>query len=572
MLNKKVYDALLTRNIDTLKARLISRRTNDIEQAFKIAFMSFQDLSSPFYIEEMDKAVSRILISLSKKEIIGIETDYDCDGQTSHAVLLKALTKIFDHPREYIKSYIGNRLKDGYGLSENLIEQIKKDKVSLVITADNGSSDEESISRLLQCGIDTIVTDHHIVTVRPPSAYAFINPTRSLLFKDPYIAGCMVAWLLMASLYKYCKNRNIPLGREQIVDLLDYVALGTSADCVDLGLSINNRIVVKYGLKIINQLKRPVWKIFLDQARYKHSLDTESLRFLIAPFLNAASRVGEVFDGLNLLLSDTFEEASIYFSRLKNSNEERKIIQQALNEDAGSIAYTKNQNNNTLCIFLEKGHIGLSGIIASKLVTSFKKPVAILAPSYIPDVLAGSIRSLENIDIKNILDNIAFQHPDLLLKYGGHKKAAGFSIKRANVEDFEILFEESTRCTLVLKDILPISKDTWRTNNDGPLPDRDMTSIQKILQELEPYGEGFEDPIFYDKAVILDIIYSLNKLHVFFRIKIRDKLFRAALFYFQEHTYSPTFKLYDKIIIAYHISAGRYLGEDNLIIKRILKI
>lgn len=227
---------------------------------------SLARLDHPHLMKDMDKAVERIAKAIINKEMIGLETDHDCDGQTSHALLYCAFIDYFNHPSDRIRSYIGHRLNEGYGLSVSVMNRMLADdpRPSLVITADNGSSDEAQIVHLKQAGIDVIVTDHHAIPSEgiPKSAFAVLNPTREDCgYPDPLIAGCMVAWLLMAGVRnELIKLNYLPASAPSLAKLLDYVAVGTIADCVSIARSRNNRAVVNYGLKLINQFSRPCWQ------------------------------------------------------------------------------------------------------------------------------------------------------------------------------------------------------------------------------------------------------------------------------------------------------------------------
>jgi single-stranded-DNA-specific exonuclease len=204
--NQAVFDTLIQNQINPFLAKIIAARPipEHEKQVMGVFNGRLGDLSSPFLLKDMDQAVKRIREAILKKQHIALETDHDCDGQTSHAVLMRALIDVLGHPADHVHSFIGHRMQEGYGLSDALAERILKyePKIDLVITADNGSSDEPRIARLKAAGIEVIVTDHHGIPSEgiPASAYACLNPTREdCEFPDPYIAGCMVACLLYTS-------------------------------------------------------------------------------------------------------------------------------------------------------------------------------------------------------------------------------------------------------------------------------------------------------------------------------------------------------------------------------------
>jgi single-stranded-DNA-specific exonuclease len=294
VLNSQVYNNLIAQNYDPFLAKIIAARVSNDESLGLVLDGAIKDLSSPFLFKDVGKAVDRLYQAITNGEVIGLETDHDCDGQTSHAIFHEALTKIFNHPKEKIRSYIGHRMKEGYGLSEALMNRIILDSIrpSLIITADNGSTDEPRIAVLKQNGIETIVTDHHGIPPEgtPKSAVAVLNPTQAdCNYPDKAIAGCMVAWLFMAALRRKFIESNQPLSASYgLSNLFDLVAIGTVADCVSMANSHNNRIVTKLGIEQLKQSNRVCWDFF-----EKEKLSSEYIGFSIAPILNSDGRVAE---------------------------------------------------------------------------------------------------------------------------------------------------------------------------------------------------------------------------------------------------------------------------------------
>jgi single-stranded-DNA-specific exonuclease len=212
--NQDILNKLIDQGYSDFLAKIISARISDVDNLELVLNGSIKNLSSPFLLKDIQKAVDRLYLAIQNKEIIGLETDHDCDGQTSHAILYEALTKIFGYPKEKIRSYIGHRMQEGYGLSEPLMNRIITDdiKPSLIITADNGSTDEPRIAILKQHKIDTIITDHHGIPPDgvPKSAVAVLNPVQQgCNYPDKAIAGCMVAWLFMAALRRHFIQNNM---------------------------------------------------------------------------------------------------------------------------------------------------------------------------------------------------------------------------------------------------------------------------------------------------------------------------------------------------------------------------
>ena len=446
---------------------------------------------------DMDKAADRVANAIVQGEYIGIETDHDCDGQTSHAVLYHNLVHHFSHPKERIRSYIGHRLTEGYGLSEPVMKRILLDSpcVTLIITADNGSSDELRIQSLQAAGIDVIVTDHHEIPVDgyPKSAYACLNPTRTDCdYGDPYIAGCMVAWLLMAA----TRQKLIALGHltpnsPSLMDTLDFVAVGTVADCVSIARSVNNRAVVSYGIQLIEEGRRPCWRSIKQSVR--GPLSSEDLGFRIGPLLNSDGRLANAFGSLSFLLSETDDEAMAWLFSLQEHNAERKTIQQNIVlQGLIEAKYQIDKGRMSLCIYLKDGHSGVHGIAASRIKDIYGRPTAYFAPKIGTEgLITGSVRGIEGFHVRDALQYVANRFPELLIAFGGHKGAGGLTLKMANFELFSQTFEEAVLFQLKDEKLGPV---IW-TEGELPVEHFNLELID-MLNQLEPFGREFEQPIF----------------------------------------------------------------------------
>ena len=503
--NQAVLNELVQNQIDPFLSKIIAARPipEHAKQAMGVLNHRLADLSSPFLLKDMDKAVERIREALLKKQHIAIETDHDCDGQTSHAVLMHAFIDILGHPVDRIHSFIGHRMQEGYGLSDALAERIlnHSSKIDLVITADNGSSDEPRIARLKAAGMDVIVTDHHGIPVEgiPVSAAACLNPTREDCdFPDPYIAGCMVAWLLMAAVRRTMVDAgDLAQDTPSMTELLDFVAVGTVADCVSMARSLNNRVVVQYGLQKINQFTRPAWQAL--RSLLKNTLVTpEDLGFLIGPLLNSDGRLSDALGSVSFLLAPDLDAASRWVETLFQQNQERKRIQQELVTDA--LRQAEHQvlsGRSSIVVYLEEGHAGVHGIAASRIKDQFGRPVIIFSPKLNDDVMiTGSCRSIDALHIRETLQQIADQHPELISKFGGHKAAAGLSIALEDFENFSLAFEAQVAENLATHTVGPV---IWTDGHwEGAF---DLTRLT-ALRTLQPYGREFDEPIFESYAYV----------------------------------------------------------------------
>lgn len=496
-LDEARYQSALEAGFDPWVAKIVASRPGVHEMSVEdILSPKLKTLDNPSLLPDITRACDRLILALENNEVIGVETDHDCDGQTSHAVIYLALTEYLNHPLERTKSYIGHRLKEGYGLSDKVVERILNDepRPSLVITADNGSSDEPRIAKLKEAGIDVIVTDHHEIPSEgiPLSAYAVINPIRpDSVYPDRAIAGCMVAWLFMAAVrqqWAQKTQKEIP----SLAGLLDFVAVGTIADCVSMAKSRNNRAVVSYGMKLIDKATRPCWKAL--KPFLSTPLSSEDLGFKIGPLLNSDGRLSCAFGSVSFLLAKDKEEAERWTEHLQIQNQERKAIQDVMSKAALLQAAQQYQaGRNGLCIFLEEGHSGVHGICASRIKEAFGRPVVIFSPkNEDPDRLAGSARSIDGLHLRQVLQTIHDRAPNVIERFGGHQGAAGLSLFRNQLEAFSELFEAIVTERVEPKALGPV------IFVDGALPVEHLnySYIEKLVSQLEPFGREFEPPLF----------------------------------------------------------------------------
>ncbi|MDF2940478.1 MAG: recJ [Gammaproteobacteria bacterium] len=507
-IDEAIFKQLLEAGIDSVLAKIIAARPIPVHEKGALATLQCQlaDIDSPFLMKDMQLAAERLLKAIVAGEVIAIETDHDCDGQTSHAVLLKGLSQILGHPLDKIQSYIGHRMQEGYGLSEALAKRILDNPVrpGLLITADNGSADEPRIALLKAAGIDVIVTDHHGVPSEgiPKSAYACLNPTRDdCEFPDPYIAGCMVAWLLMAATRRLMiEAKLLSPSTPSMLELLDYVAVGTVADCVSMARSVNNRVVVQYGLHRLNQMQRACWQALRPLLK-NTAVTVEDLGFVVGPLLNSDGRLSDAFGSVSFLLAETIEEAGPWAEQLWRHNQTRKKIQADITKQAMISAEQQvDAGKLSIVVFLEEGHAGVHGISASKIKDAFGRPTIIFSSKMNEvELITGSARSIDQVNIRDVLQDIADNKPGLLLKFGGHKGAAGMTIRRADCEAFSQAFEQAVRKQVSPQQVGPV---LW---TDGELEGVADLNLLSHLNKLLPFGREFEAPVFEAYCKVLSL-------------------------------------------------------------------
>lgn len=501
--DQTTYQALIAQGVSPLIARILAARptTKNPEKLYQ---PSLKMLDHPQQLAAIDTAVARLIQAIQHGEVIGIETDHDCDGQTSHAVIFTTLTQCFQYPKSKTLSFIGHRLEEGYGLSDALAKRIldHEPRPTLVITADNGSTDEPRIAELKAAGIDTIVTDHHQIpeTGIPTSAIAVLNPTRTdCQFPDPYIAGCMVAWLFMAATRRaLIETGQLPETCMPMQDVLDFVAVGTVADCVSMARSLNNRAVVQYGLKRIQNSQRPCWQAIRPLIKNPR-ISSDDLGFTIGPLLNSDGRLSDALGSVSFLLADDVAQATTWVQTLWQQNQARKQIQKSLVAQAMQTAeQLVNAGHYSLVIQLPDGHAGVHGIAASRIKDHFGRPTILFSQKQNhPELLTGSARSIDDLDIRQCMADAVERLQDERIHFGGHRGAAGITLPTSCFTDFQQAFETAARNSLKPDMIGPA---LW---TDGPLtPDLlNLKTVDELIQ-LEPFGREFDRPTFELNATL----------------------------------------------------------------------
>ncbi len=567
--SETTYRLALEAGLSPLLAHIIAGRLpeldGDIQRIIKPAL---KYIDHPERLKDADRAAERIADAVIQRQRIGILTDYDVDGVTSHAVIYRALTEYFAFPQAHIDSLIGHRIRDGYGISVNLIERILVGNPlpEVIITADCGSSDEPRIARLKTAGIDVIVTDHHAVSIEgpPPSAYAVVNPTRAdCSYPDETIAGCMAAWLLMSYVRgKLIERGYLPATTPKLSRELDYVSLGTVADCVSIGTAIN-RAVVTIGLKQLNRFERPCWRVIrLLLGRQGQDFREEDLAFQIGPRINARSRLDDPYAALRYLLADTDAEARRYLALLDLDNQDRKTIERDMLEMARRQAEEQIERGRlSLVIYLEDGHAGVQGIVASRLVDAFGRPAIVLCNTAEPLHLTGSARSIRELHLRDALQQVADVQPELFVKFGGHRGAAGLTIQRTRLAAFQDAFEQAVRAELGEQTLVPT---IW---TDGPLPQEALTlETLRELDQLQPYGREFEAPVFEGRFYVDSVrVVGAEPIHLMLILRTEDKIYDAVWFRALEKAGDPPpLAVGEMVRCTYRLSSREYRGERNL--------
>ncbi len=456
-------------------------RTGDEAKQFFKPKMS--DLYDPFLLKNMQTAVDRIQEALIQKENILIYGDYDVDGITACSLLYLFFKELTDR----VFYFIPERLKEGYGFSLKGIEEAKKKDVTLIITVDCGITAIDEIQRAQAIGIDVIVTDHHQPGSELPDAFAIINP---LQINCPYpfkgLAGVGVAFKLIHALdLTICRDIT------HLYTFTDLVAIGSSADVVPL--VDENRILVKAGLERINGRHNIGLNALLSVASLNNSfIGTGQILFGIAPRINAVGRLGSADRAVRLFAVSDMSQAYEIAQVLEQENRQRKSIEEETFDEALSIAKQefKADTNEPLVLFKEGWHPGVIGIIASRIVDQFFRPVVMIAVD--DGIGKGSIRSVPDFDVYSALEKCS----EYLKEFGGHKYAAGLTIETGQLDGFKSAFQKNVSESITDDALIPKLKIDGQISLDQ-INDR----FFEILQFFAPFGPQNTRPVFVAEGV-----------------------------------------------------------------------
>jgi single-stranded-DNA-specific exonuclease len=461
---------------------MINRGIGSAEDGRTHLMPALKFLPDPFLLPDMTKAVDRITRAIRNRESIAVYGDYDVDGITSSALMVC----FFRMLGMDVRVHIPNRLREGYGLNVDSINQLKESGIDLVITVDNGTRSVSEIGIARDLGLDVVVTDHHEVEGSLPEAIAVVNPKRPES-KYPHrdLAGCGVAFALVMALRKNLRDEGLlPDPEPNLKEFLDLIAIGTIADIVPLvGV---NRTLTKFGIKRMLEDPRPGIKSLLkvgglDPAR---GLSAGQIAFRIAPRLNAAGRMGEAYPALECLIADDQDKADALSEGLDRANTERQRVEERiLNEALKDDGFRMSEKGHAVVVASPRWHPGVVGIVASKLAETTKKPSAVIACS--GGIGKGSVRTSSGINIMNALSQAA----DMLDRFGGHEQAAGFTIDVRRIDEFRERFSSACAESDSKKEepALSVDAEVDASNIDDRL-------VYEIGQ-LGPFGIGNPEPV-----------------------------------------------------------------------------
>ena len=490
---RKYNDSNLLGEIDPLIARILSARGVNNKEECNYQLRALAPVSS---LENLDNAIK--IIQKYKDENILIIGDYDVDGATSIVLLMRCLD---DYGFKKINYIVPNRFDYGYGLTLEVVEQAKTYNPKLLITVDNGISSIEGVDKARQFGIDVLVTDHHLPGPDLPNANVIVNPNiKNSKFISKNLAGVGVAFYLMAALGRELEIKGQVGAAKVSTRYLDLVALGTIADVVKL--DFNNRVLVKEGLKRIqNKLCVPgILALIKESGKDYNKLTSMDLGFSLGPKINAAGRLEDISIGIECLLTDDNSIALKCAIALGEKNKKRQDTEQQMQREAYAYIerFTETNLPLCLCIYDKKWHQGIVGLVASRLKDHCNRPVIAFAEES-KGILKGSARSIPGLHIKDLLESIATENPQLIEKFGGHSMAAGLTIKEKYFDKFKI------HASAHIKKLYPTIDFTDVIYVDGQIPYQKLTiEFARMIESYGPWGAGFDEPVFHGKFYILE--------------------------------------------------------------------
>ncbi len=477
---------------------LVQRGITTFDDAHSFFRPTLDKLHDPFLMMDMDKAVFRIKQAIENKEKILVYGDYDVDGTTAVALVYSFLKEIYDS----VDFYIPDRDEEGYGVSYKSIDFAKENNFTLVIVLDCGIKAVEKIAYAKENGIDYIIADHHRPGDSLPPAVAVLDPKRSDC-NYPYdeLSGCGVGFKLVQA---YAAKTNIPF--ENLYQYLDLVVVSIAADIVKM--TGENRILAYFGLQLLNSNPRPGIEAILryggvlrkknsgakkDKPIFTKNLGISDLVFLVGPRINAAGRIQSANNSVKLLIAKDLKGAESLAKQIDDFNTDRREFDAQATIDALKIIDqdAELKNAKSTVVYDESWHKGVIGIVASRLIESYYRPTIVLTKSN--GLITGSARSVKDFDVYDAVDSCS----DLLEHFGGHKYAAGLSLKPENLEKFKSRFEDYVS-THIEEDML-----TPEVEIDSILCLNDITKkFFGILKQFAPFGPGNLSPVFETDNVI----------------------------------------------------------------------
>lgn len=541
--------------IDPVIARLIRNRDiQDMKEIRSYLYGTLAEIPSPWKMKDMERAVQILQKKITQKKKIRIIGDYDIDGVTATCILLKGLKRL----NANVDTYIPDRVKDGYGMHEQLIDKALEDGIDTILTCDNGIAAAAEIEYAKKEGLTVIVTDHHDIPFRDtedgriwiiPKADAVVNPKQNdCLYPNKNICGAVVAWKLIWALYE-----RLGIDSDEIWDFLELAAIATVGDVMDL--QGENRIIVKEGLKKLSSTSFEGLKALICVNNLEGAeITAYHVGFVIGPCINASGRLDTAARSLELLLADNMEDAMKLADDLYDLNQSRKAMTEQGKEQAiQSIEENNLGKDRVLVVYLPDCHESLAGIIAGRIREAYNKPVFVLTKG--ADGVKGSGRSIEAYSMYEELVKCS----DLLTQFGGHPMAAGLSMEEKNIELFRRRLNDN--CTLTEQDLIP------KIMIDVPMPISYLSKkLTEQLKVLEPFGKGNSKPLFAQKNLRAVGIRVLGRNGNVAKMLLIDEngIKMDAVYFGEAQEFVDFVQAHDTISVTYYPEINVFQGRENL--------
>ena len=548
-----------------LASLLLNRGINTIEDANDFFSPDINKLHDPFLMKNMDIAVERLSKAILNNEKILIYGDYDVDGTTAVALLYSFLSEVIgaDH-KQFIEYYIPDRYTEGYGISEQGIEYCHNNNFKLLISLDCGIKANDKVDLANSYGVDVIICDHHLEGDTLPAAVAILDP-KCAQCGYPYkeLSGCGVG---LKFIQGYCQKFDLP---DQLwLSKLDLVAISIASDIV--AITGENRILAYYGLIIINRFPRMGVKSIIEQSGIKiqyppkentifsRQIQISDLVFFVGPRINAAGRINTGRESVKLLICEDEDKSMDIGKNINSHNDTRRELDKKATEEAINIVLASDdfKHRKSIILYNPKWNKGIIGIVASRLVEEFYKPVIVITDS--PDgLITGSARSIKEFNIYNGIDDCS----DLLEHFGGHKFAAGLSLKKENLEAFIERFEQYVCQHIKDDDFIP------EIEVDMELDLEEVTNnFVTNLKRFAPFGPENMAPVFISKSVVEEgngrIVGDKHlKMRILYRNKASQPIDAIAFNQKQHYDHIANQKDFD---ILYHVEENTWNNMTNI--------
>ncbi len=535
----------------TLAELLVLRGIDSFEKAKTFFRPSLEMLHDPFLMKDMQKGIDRLSTAIKNEEKIMIYGDYDVDGSTSVSLVYGFLSKYYKN----LMYYIPDRYKEGYGLSFAGIEKAKEENCTLIITLDCGIKAVDKVDKANALGIDVIICDHHTPGKDLPKAQAIINPKQS---DCPYpykeLPGCGIGFKLCLA---YAKQQNID--EQEVFDFIDLVGIAICCDIVPI--TGENRVITYFALEKMNNAANLGVMGLLQTAKMNKEkpIEVEDIVFKIGPRINAAGRLKHAHEAVALLSHQDEQKAKVLSEQIHTYNEDRKALDRQTTAQALEMikndAFLK-QAKSTV-VYHENWHKGVIGIVASRLIETHYRPTIVFTKS--GEKAAGSARSVKNYNVYKAIDACS----DVLEQFGGHKYAAGLTIKPENIEAFRQKFEAYVSKTILEEQLKP------KIEVDALIDFEQITpKFMRILKQMAPFGPYNLKPVFVTRGVV-DAggtrAVGADQTHVKFELcqaQHPDVIFNGIGFSLAKHL--PRIKAEEPFSVLYTLEENYFRGQVSL--------